>query len=450
MLSTCSTQDSKCSESLNSKQLRGNKLVSKDLRTDLESNKENSKEKVNTLAEDIKFLEEKFNFKMARKLGSGGFSDVYLGSQGGKQFAVKVVYIEPDQDELKLNKKVSWARNERIVTMNLMNKNCIKCLNFFESKSTQVLFLELAHKGDLANLTSMFYEKKLFKINLDQKCEWMNFMSESFIRFYLTQVLQALDYLKNMNLLHNDIKLENLLLTSRNQVKLSDFALSSGVPSTGRIEVSSAGTLIYMPPESLDKNNKFVDAKHALKIDYYAVGVILYRMLFGEFILNNSHKKENSKNLNKNLYLEELTERLDFITDANNNYLSEKRNLLSRDAKDLLRRLLKPNNEERANLEEIKSHPWMNVNQDNIKTVADLYEGDYSKFLIELQKLDNKENNKIVSTYEKGKINESKEQIKENIHHLQINTEKNSNIKITKINLKKQSRVKIFKSKLNK
>jgi eukaryotic-like serine/threonine-protein kinase len=389
-----------------------------------------------SMEDEIRSMEEKFKFKIVRKLGSGGFSNVFLAVSGNKQFAVKILKIESELDEDKMSKRIIWAKNEKIVTMNLKNKNCIRCLNTYESNQTHALFLELAANGDLGNLTASFYEKRLFKFNVGKKIGWLNYMSESLIKFYFNQVVKSLEYLRQMGSLHNDIKLENLLLTHRNQIKLSDFALSSFIPNTGRYEISSAGTLLYMPPESLDKNNRIINSKDAFKIDYYALGVIFYRMLFGEFILENNYKKydedttkiDTSKKIIRNFSHEDLEEKLELITE-NKFYLNSKRkdNFFSQEAKKLLQSLLKKEIKERADLKDIVSHPWLKSKQEKIKIISEIYEGDSNKFLLELQKVD-------YLTDTKSNINQNKNisgaketiKIKEQLHHFKLNSEKKS------------------------
>lgn len=88
----------------------------------------------------------------------------------------------------------------------------------------------------------------------------------------LIQVLEALRYLHRRDVIHRDLKPDNIMVLSGGQVKLVDFGLSVNASvARGR-----AGTMAYMAPETLEKSIAVPQS------DFYAVGVILYRMLTGE------------------------------------------------------------------------------------------------------------------------------------------------------------------------
>jgi len=126
--------------------------------------------------------------------------------------------------------------------------------------------------------------------NQDFGYNWMCYMSENLIRFFFTQLLSAMDYLRKMSFLHRDIKLDNLLLMKNFQLKLSDFALSTAVPSGGDFKLSNSGTGIYMGPECFS-GVKSVFTKEAYKLDYYSLGMILHKMLLNDFVIKPNENK---------------------------------------------------------------------------------------------------------------------------------------------------------------
>jgi serine/threonine protein kinase len=334
---------------------------------------------------DLKLLEEKFKVKIVKKLGNGGFSRVYLATQGNNQFAIKIMYINPDLPDDKKSKIYDWAKNEKIITTNLKNKNCIRCYNSANLEYSNAIFLELASQGDLSSLVKNFYSKNLFEINLNCfSANWLNFMSESFVRFYFDQVINGLSYLREMNLIHRDLKLENLLINNKSEVKISDFALANSVPLKGDYYLSLAGTPAYMAPEILNSDIESIDSQQAFKIDYYSIGVLLYKMLFGEYYVEYKSKEKIKPDKIKDRF-ENMKENFD------------ERRKVSQDAIDLLRRLLDYFLLDRADLDEIKEHKWLKTNIDKLQNIKEKYVNVPNKLNLELQKLDEKKQERNVS-----------------------------------------------------
>ena len=92
------------------------------------------------------------------------------------------------------------------------------------------------------------------------------------ILHYLEQIAEALDYLHERNLIHLDIKLENILLRHNHEVLLSDFGITE---ATNRAAGSRPGTITHMSPEHL-RNNPGAAS------DQYALAVCVYELLTGQ------------------------------------------------------------------------------------------------------------------------------------------------------------------------
>lgn len=97
--------------------------------------------------------------------------------------------------------------------------------------------------------------------------------SEPETRFYIEQVVEAIDYLHDKDILYRDLKPENCLIDLKGNLKLVDFGLSKQVKDK---TYSFCGSPEYLSPEMLQVENG-----HDLKSDIYQIGVLTYEMLCG-------------------------------------------------------------------------------------------------------------------------------------------------------------------------
>ena len=103
-----------------------------------------------------------------RCMSVGKNSLIYYASKGVKNYALKVITLDPDSKNLQLLKELT--KNEMLITSNLNNKNCIKCYGCFDMPFSRIIVLERAVNKDLKFLTDLFYQGKLFSyINFKQE-----------------------------------------------------------------------------------------------------------------------------------------------------------------------------------------------------------------------------------------------------------------------------------------
>jgi serine/threonine protein kinase len=297
----------------------------------------------------------------AKLLGMGGFAAVFAVKIYEKLYAIKV--INYSGDEIRKARIKQWANNEAAICNSLRHKNTVRAYCVYDLTDAKAIVLEMAINKDLNYFYGLFNNNKLFKPQFSH-------MSESLIMFFFTQMYNALEYLFQMDLFHGDIKLENFLLTRNFTIKLTDFALSVNVKSNNEFKLSTAGTTTYMAPEIFQGVMSLND-KLAYKIDYYALGCCLYRLLTGKHVVNVEADGKTVK-------LENLIIRL-------NEIMNEFQN--PSELEKLILKLLNPNLEKRGDLSHIRCiFPLKN---DNIRrNVIESYDNDYLKTMLELQKMD--------------------------------------------------------------
>uniref|UniRef100_A0A915MYA9 Protein kinase domain-containing protein n=1 Tax=Meloidogyne javanica TaxID=6303 RepID=A0A915MYA9_MELJA len=161
-------------------------------------------------------------------------------------------------------------------------------------------------------------------------------------------IISAVDYLHNINIVHRDLKAENLLLDSTFQIKLADFGFSNFFSRNDTLD-TFCGSPPYAAPEVFE-GKRYAGPE----IDIWSLGVILYVMVCGALPFEGAN-------------LQLLKERV----------LSGRIRIpyfMSSDCENLIRRMLTVDARKRPTIEQIKQHRWMHSNDFNLKyqTLFDL------------------------------------------------------------------------------
>jgi serine/threonine protein kinase len=194
------------------------------------------------------------NYRLTHLLGEGGFSKVYLGEHIllESQAAIKVLH-ETVSDKHKADFLMEARRLAR-----LRHPHIVRILEFGMEEDIPFLVMEYAPNGSLRTR----YPKGS-KIPIET------------IVIYVKQVAEALSYLHEQKLVHRDVKPENMLLGSNEEVLLSDFGIAAVAHNTGSIVIQGqAGTAPYMAPEQIMEMPRPAS-------DQYALGVTIYEWLSG-------------------------------------------------------------------------------------------------------------------------------------------------------------------------
>ena len=139
------------------------------------------------------------------------------------------------------------------------HENIVRLYESFEIDSHIVYVMEVCGGGDL-----LTFVRRRRKLNEDQA------------KFIFRQIINGLKYVHSKGVLHRDIKLDNILLTSEGDVKICDFGVSKIVQNKNLVMEDQCGTPAYIAPEVFSgKGYK------GFQSDIWSAGVVLYAMLLG-------------------------------------------------------------------------------------------------------------------------------------------------------------------------
>ncbi|KAM3625050.1 uncharacterized protein V6R79_006263 [Siganus canaliculatus] len=270
-------------------------------------------------------LKEKYTF--GRELGKGSFGVVYEATHIETQtkWAIKKIH-RPAPGSL----KVMMLEQEISLLSDMDHAHIIHLKEVYETSKMIYLVTELCVGG---NLKQLLKQKKLF--------------TEDETRHIISSLADAVVYLHKRNIMHRDLKLENILLkdaldedfNGNINIKVIDFGFSvqASCALTEDPQKDVCGTLMYMAPEMLHGYG------YTHSCDVWSIGVIMYILLCGKFPFVASSKAQ----LLKNILKEE-------ITFTENIWAS-----VSDTAKTVLTYLLKVDSADRMSAWRLLENPWI-------------------------------------------------------------------------------------------
>lgn len=258
-------------------------------------------------------------------LGSGQFGVVYAGLHQltKRPVAIKII----DKQRFPQNQEAQ-LKNEVSILKNISHPGVVNLDNMFETPERIFVVMEKL-KGDMLEMILHHSDPMTGEVGR---------LSERITKFLIYQILNALKYLHKGNIVHCDLKPENVLLTSSSdfpQVKLCDFGFARiiGEKSFRR---SIVGTPAYLAPEVL--RNKGYNRS----LDMWSVGVIIYVSLSGTFPFNEE---------------EDIN---DQIENAAFMYPVNPWSSISKQAINLIQNLLQVKSRLRYTVDQSLIHPWLN------------------------------------------------------------------------------------------
>ncbi|OAF70899.1 hypothetical protein A3Q56_01298 [Intoshia linei] len=274
------------------------------------SSKEGSKH--NDLPPIIVDKQNRKKYSKGQFMGKGGFAKCYemTDMDTGLIYAGKIIsrrlltkQSQKDKAKIRIHKSVH-------------HDNIVQFYGNFEDANNVYILLELCKRRSLMEM----HRRR-------------NAITEPEARYFMFQIVTAVAYLHENCLIHRDLKLGNLFINHKMEIKIGDFGLATDVKFNGERKKTLCGTPNYIAPEVLLKHG------HSYEVDAWSLGCILYTLLIGKPPFETPNIKETYAKIKHNDYDIPKTK-------------------VSTSAANLIRRLLDPNPRSRPSMREVLKDPF--------------------------------------------------------------------------------------------
>ncbi|KAJ3359685.1 Ribosomal protein S6 kinase beta-1, partial [Kappamyces sp. JEL0680] len=209
------------------------------------------------------------DFNVISVVGKGAYGKVFLvqkknAAADSAYYAMKVL---KKATIVVHTKDAEYTMNERSILEAIKHPFIVKLFYAFQSPSKLYLILSYASGGELFTYLN---KERMFT---DDVC-----------RFYVSELVLALEHLHSLGIIYRDLKPENIMLDSEGHLLLTDFGLSKVAVDAQSV----CGTVEFMAPEILEERGQGYDRT----VDFWSLGVMVFDMITGSPPFTGSNRKK--------------------------------------------------------------------------------------------------------------------------------------------------------------
>ena len=287
---------------------------------------------------------------LIKLLGKGAFGEVYLSQKknSNKFFATKRISREiADRPQLQ-----KYLLNELEILKSLDHPYIVKLEETKKSKNYYYIVMEYINGGGLSECLHKYMKEHNKPFN------------EEIVQYLMKQIIEALDYIHEKNIIHRDLKLDNIMVNFDNEwdkdnfnmmkakIKIIDFGFAVSLKKDN-LASTAVGSPINMDPIILEKYKGIRDKSDSYdtKADIWSVGTVCYELLIGKAVFDAETLDDLVEKVKKGIYHVPST--------------------LSREVISFLNHMLVYDSKRRLSAKELLNHPFITKNVKdflNIKT----------------------------------------------------------------------------------
>ena len=197
------------------------------------------------------------DFELLCCIGQGAYGQVWLCQKKDSRvlYAMKIIA------KTVLNKPVNLGRviRERQLLASIDSPFVVKLRFCFQDSTSIYLVTDYYSGGDLFSLL---------------QTQPYNRLQEKDAKYYLAEIVVALEHLHSVNVVYRDLKMENILLTNSGHIIITDLGMSKKF-NPGERSFSIVGTPEFMSPEIISRRG------HEMETDFWSLGILAYQLMVG-------------------------------------------------------------------------------------------------------------------------------------------------------------------------
>ncbi|TDH69211.1 hypothetical protein CCR75_004387 [Bremia lactucae] len=206
------------------------------------------------------------DFMFGATLGEGAYARVVHArmKETGVEYAVKIM----EKRFIRKEKKVKFVMMERKVFSKISHDRVVKLFFTFQDHSYLYMVMELCRGGELLDVITKHHKEQVAANRPDHAC------SLELSRYYIAEIVVALEYLHKNGVIHRDLKPENILISGDGHLKVTDFGTAKDETEESRHN-TFCGTAEYVSPEVLR------DQEASRGCDLWAMACMVFQLLVG-------------------------------------------------------------------------------------------------------------------------------------------------------------------------
>lgn len=210
------------------------------------------------------------HFRLLRVVGRGAFGKVRIVERKDTNLSFALKYIR--KDEVVRSESVRNIIRERRMLEHVNHPFICNLRYSFQDIEYMYLVVDLMSGGDL-------------RFHISRKT-----FTEEAVRFWIAELGCALRYVHRQNIIHRDVKPDNVLLDADGHVHLTDFNVASDI-IPGKVLTSKSGTLAYLAPEV------YAGRGYDIRADWWSLGVLFYECIYNKRPFEGSSENTLSTNI---------------------------------------------------------------------------------------------------------------------------------------------------------